>query len=208
MNKEQFEKFYKKFEEICSYQHPQLVFRDFCEATAIAISNQVSYSLEREKRYLELVKKHSPETMKEFSHQLSRLVLLFEEEIDDYLGKCYMTLGANARTGQFFTPFHLARLTAAVCAKDLKEPSLIEEPSCGSGCFLLGMAENLLEEGKDPTKLMKVVTRDVDMLCVWMTYIQLSLIGIRAKVILGNSLSDEVVQEWFTPPYAYRGDAF
>jgi len=42
---------------------------------------------------------------------------------------------------------------------------------------------------------------DVDVLCVHMCYIQLTLLHISAEVVHGNSLTNEVFNVWYTPAY-------
>lgn len=47
------------------------------------------------------------------------------------------------------------------------------------------------------------VAQDIDIRCVWMAYIQLSLYGIPAVVIHGNTLTMETWSRWYTPCAAY-----
>ena len=119
-----------------------------------------------------------------------------------------MDLGGNSKTGQSFTPWHLAKMTAAPVAGAGEEAQLIEEPSCGSGSMILGMAASLADKGINYQNVMKVTAHDLDSLCVHMCYIQLSLTGIRAKVIQGNTLANETIKVWYTPSYIWAGDRF
>ena len=48
-----------------------------------------------------------------------------------------------------------------------------------------------------------LVAQDIDIRCVWMAYIQLSLYGIPAVVIHGNTLTMETWSQWYTPCAAY-----
>ena len=48
---------------------------------------------------------------------------------------------------------------------------------------------------------MKVHAVDIDVLCVHMSFIQFSLLGISAEVGYGNSLSNEVFATWYTFKY-------
>ena len=43
------------------------------------------------------------------------------------------------------------------------------------------------------------VAQDIDIRCVWMAYIQLSLYGIPAVVIHGNTMNMEEWDRWYTP---------
>lgn len=46
---------------------------------------------------------------------------------------------------------------------------------------------------------------DIDIKCVYMAYIQLSLYGIPAVVVHGNSLTVEEWSKWYTPIYLLDG---
>lgn len=206
--------FVRAFEETCHGQHPQSVFRDWAEVTALSIANIMDPFQEseewknREDQYLAIAKKYRPETINLFSDLLGMLTMMFDDRIEDYLGKIYMDLGGNSKTGQFFTPWHLAKMTAAPVAGNGENVELIEEPSCGSGSMILGMAASLADKGINYQNVMKVTTHDLDSLCVHMCYIQLSLTGIRAKVIQGNTLANETIKVWYTPSYIWAGDRF
>lgn len=206
--------FVSAFEETCHGQHPQSVFRDWAEVTALSIANIMDPFQEseewknREDQYLAIAKKYRPETINLFSDLLGMLTMMFDDHIEDYLGKIYMDLGGNSKTGQFFTPWHLAKMTAAPVAGAGEETQLIEEPSCGSGSMILGMAASLADKGINYQNVMKVTAHDLDSLCVHMCYIQLSLTGIRAKVIQGNTLANETIKVWYTPSYIWAGDRF
>ena len=206
--------FVSAFEETCHGQHPQSVFRDWAEVTALSIANIMDPFQEseewknREDQYLAIAKKYRPETINLFSDLLGMLTMMFADHIEDYLGKIYMDLGGNSKTGQFFTPWHLAKMTAAPVAGAGEETQLIKEPSCGSGSMILGMAASLADKGINYQNVMKVTAHDLDSLCVHMCFIQLSLTGIRAKVIQGNTLANETIKVWYTPSYIWAGDRF
>ena len=55
---------------------------------------------------------------------------------------------------------------------------------------------------------MLVTATDIDLKCVHMCYLQLSLLGIPAVVIHGNSLTLEEHSHWFTPAYILDGWAW
>ena len=49
--------------------------------------------------------------------------------------------------------------------------------------------------------IMEVHAVDIDVLCVHMSFIQFSLLGLSAEVVHGNSLSNEVFATWYTFKY-------
>ena len=93
--------------------HAQDIFQDWVQMSGISISNQLFFDQRLEEQYLTLAKKYNDEQLKEMCRWTARLVELFENDINDYLGSIYMMLNAgNSRTGQFFTPFHVCVLMA------------------------------------------------------------------------------------------------
>lgn len=105
--------FSKLFRGLCRSRQPWQVFADFCEAATLSIANAVAFSDEREKRYMAIVERDR-ESIKEFPKLLGLVVEALEVEPQDFLGVVFQELElANHWHGQFFTPFHLARLMAA-----------------------------------------------------------------------------------------------
>ena len=65
----------------------------------------------------------------------------------------------------------------------------MHEPSTGGGGIIIAAAKVLKDRGLNYQKCLKVVAQDLDWKGVYMTYVQLSLLGIEATVIQGDSLS-------------------
>ena len=122
------------------------------------------------------------------------LTMALEEEIQDVLGEVYMAAGlGNKNTGQFFTPFHLSEAAASLAIpKDIspQNPLTMNEPSCGGGGMIIAAAKILHDREIDFQHSMKVVAQDLDWKGVYMTYVQLSLLGIKATVVQGNTLAE------------------
>lgn len=59
----------------------------------------------------------------------------------------------------------------------------------------------MLESGKNYQRKMIAQAVDIDSLCVYMCYIQLSLLYVQTEVIHGNSLSLEIWDVWRTPAF-------
>ena len=77
----------------------------------------------------------------------------------------------------------------------------ISDPACGSAGMIIAYAENLLEAGFNPSKKMYAHCIDIDPIAADMSFIQLSLLGIPAQVVTGNSLTLEFSRVRFTPVY-------
>lgn len=103
----------------------------------------------------------------------------------------------NSKVGQFFTPFHISQMTADMAIEQIEQDGkcILYEPSCGSGGMIIAAAKKIKQEGYDYQRQMEVVAQDIDWRSVYMTYVQLSLLGINAVVCQGDSLSNEVISE-------------
>ena len=121
------------------------------------------------------------------------LVILLEDRFGDFLGEIYMKSGCGSKnTGQFFTPYHLSYLTAKMVYENLlnNKNDIIEinEPSAGGGGMMIALCQIAKESGIDYQKRFHIVAQDLDMNGVYMTYIQLSLLGVKAIVVQGDTL--------------------
>lgn len=182
---------------------PEMIFADWVMCSAIAIYNscfllQNSAWKSREEQYISVMQKYTLEERKEFVRMLNLLTEAFEENMSDILGEIYMELGCgSSRTGQFFTPFHISKLTAecelANVAINENQKYEIMEPSAGGGGMIIATAAVLQERGINYQKCMKVVGQDLDWRSVYMAYVQFSLIGLDAVVVQGDSLCDPYI---------------
>lgn len=188
----------KKINELSGSRSPYEVFCDWIKCTALAISNFTDIHKDtvwqkREEEYLKTIKPYGSDAM-EIVKMKDLLILALEENMSDVLGKVYMDSGCgNKNTGQFFTPFHLSVLAArCTIPADVspQNPLTLNEPSCGGGGMIIAAAKVLKDRGVNPQRSMKVVAQDLDWKGVYMTYIQLSLLGIDAVVVQGNTLHD------------------
>ena len=190
----------------------QDLFADFCELAAIAISNAVDvhYRDKRESRYLQIIRRYPPEIAEAFPRILAELILALENTPRDVLGETFHELELHkAIIGQFFTPYHVCRAAAHfyIEGKDLRshidEHGLFtaQEPACGSGAMIIALADAIKSAGVNYQQHFYVEAWDIDRLAAHMAYVQLSLLHIPASVVIGNSLSQEVYERWYTPAY-------
>lgn len=172
------------------------VFTDWIRCCALALSNscQLIHNKvwqEREQSYIDTMKKYSIEERQKFVVMFNMLVETFEYEMTDVLGQIYMESGMGSKAaGQFFTPYHLSKVCAAMSLPDLDENGkcVINEPSCGGGGMIIAAASILKEKGINYQKCMEVVAQDLDWKGVYMCYLQLSLLGIKAVCVQGDTL--------------------
>ena len=177
------------------------VFTTFLEITATSIAAQMDpqNAEEREQRYRAMASKMTPETLSSYARMFALLTLATREHAEDpcdILGDVYHELRLNNEwNGQFFTPDHICRLMAQLTdidvPSDKEGPITINEPTCGSGTMVIGAAWAMQRKGIDYRRKSFFVAHDIDIRCVWMAYIQLSLYGIPAVVIHGNMMQTE-----------------
>lgn len=206
------ESFVKTFNSIALHKHRYEVFSDFVKMSAIALHNAVAMTEKLEKEYLEIVGKYSKEEVDKFCLLLANLVELLEPEPIDILGQLYMELELSSNhSGQFFTPSPIAQLMAKITHGNrlnmLEEKAFItlSEPACGAGGMVLAFAKEMIEHGYNPADRLWVQCVDIDRVASMMCYVQLSLWNIPAEVIVGNSLTLEFREVFYTPSYYLFG---
>ena len=146
-----------------------------------------------------------------FANLLAKLVLAMWEEPVDYLGKIYMdsSLG-NKGLSQFFTPSHVCELMAQMTIPNKEDFELqvsnrgyvgMADPCCGSGALSIGMIKVLRHTygvQNLNTKLFLQLT-DIDYRCVKMAFVNMSILGIAARVVCGDTLSGREDRVFDTP---------
>lgn len=189
-------------EKLSGKYTPYQIFSDWITMTTMAISNACnmihnSVYEEREERYKTIASKYNSAELKVFANMTGALSLVLDEKFADVLGDIYMKAGCgNSNTGQFFTPYHLSYLTAELIYSNQfdhyeeNEQIEINEPSVGGGGMMIAIAQVAKEHGIDYQRKLHIVAQDLDYNGVYMTYIQLSLLGIKAVVVQGNTLSE------------------
>jgi type I restriction-modification system DNA methylase subunit len=193
------------------------VFEDFLGMAAISISNAVDWihRNEREAMYMEIVGRYEKKEVDLFPQMLAHLTEELERHVEsphDVLGEIFHELELHNRyRGQFFTPQNICDMMGmmSIGAGDLGIAErgfvTVGEPCCGSGAMILGFAKAMMIRGYDYRRQMVVTATDVDIKCVYMCYLQLSLYGIPAVIIHGNSLTMQEYSRWYTPVYMLDG---
>lgn len=193
------------------------VWADLMEISAIALARLDRQQFdEREKRYLQVIRAYSREELAQLVEAFGLIVATYERNWPfgggDVLGQIYMGLDlGNANTGQFFTPFEVSQLMAAMtmvgAEKIIAEQGFVRlcEPAVGAGGMVLAAAGALHSQEINYQQCMHVVAIDIDIRCVHMAFIQMSLAHIPAVVVHGNALSNEQHGRWYTPAHIIGG---
>lgn len=186
------------------------VWSDFVEMSAISLANSVHPIAAREERYLEIAKRYEPAELQRFAEALGAVVLAFEEVgHDDVLGGVFMELELGSKwAGQFFTPFPLCRTIAALQVDDSMRALVAErgfvtasDPAVGAGAMPLALAAEMREAGLNPQTQLHVTAQDIDARAAHMAFIQFTLVGLPAIVVVGDTLRMECREVWYTPAH-------
>jgi hypothetical protein len=195
------------------------VFRDWLEISAIAISNAVDkrQHAAREARYMTIVGQYQQSEVEDLKTMFHLLVEELEITRECVLSPLISDLELHTgrkRMGQFFTPFHLSHMMAVMTfhpkedvEKIIAEHGFITamEPACGAGGMVIAMARALEDLNINFQKHLHVTAVDIDPMCVHMTYLQTSLMGIPAIVVQGDSIRATATEHWFTPMHILYG---
>lgn len=196
------------------YRSAESVFVDFLTLSACSYSNvfDLTNKEEREKHYLDIVKKYKKEELNYFSTALGELAMAAEiylqhGYIKDILGYIYTTGQYYKKAmGQYFTPDNIAIFMTEIINGDFKQLEKeefisVSEPTCGSGVMVLAFAQNMLKKEINYQNSMFADAWDLDQTCALMAYVQFSIYNIPAIVTHGDSLSLKAYSKWITPMY-------
>lgn len=219
------EKIIKLLNQLAQKHNEYEVFYDFMELSALCIANKYDsiagekYEV-REEQYRKTVSKYSPEEFKLITEAFAYLWNLLTDSVEneeyfDYLGKLYMEFGTNSKAkGQFFTPYNVSNLMAnmsldfdkikAEIEKDPNYVMTVNECCVGSGGMVIAIMDQLNKNGINYAHNTFTICNDKDLRCVYMCYIQLSLLGIPAIVRHQDTITQEIYDEFHTPGYTLQ----
>ena len=200
--------FKKTFRELAPYKHRYEVFKDFVTMAACSLHNSLHKDPAREAEYLAIIGGYKKPDQEAFPKLMAHLVMALDSEPRDILGPLYMELEiANKDAGQFFTPPELSELMANLTFGDMldrldSQPFITAgEPACGAGGMILALVKVMTRAGHDPARKLWVQAIDVDRMAALMCYTQLSLWNVPAEIIVGNTLSWDIREVWYTPAH-------
>ncbi|QCR62984.1 DUF1738 domain-containing protein [Serratia fonticola] len=198
------------FNAISPYENRYQVFSDFIHMSMSALYNRLLMNETFEADYMRRVAKYQPDDVTRLSQLLGEVVAGLEFEVCDFLGSIFMELGLGSkRACQYFTPDSITTMMAQVLMADgLKELDsgekaflTISDPACGAGGTIIAYYKAMRDAGYNPQQQLFAQCVDIDPVAGMMTYIQLSLLGLPAEIIIGNSLTVEYHQVLHTPMY-------
>ena len=190
------------------------VWNDFLYLTAVSMANlfPTAEKQKREAQYYEIWNKYPKELQKLFPSLIDIVTAALTENAEqDFLGTLYHELRLHQQQkGQFFTPYDISRFMVEVqfCGNDMiemknKQYISVNDPACGAGSLLIAFANVAKRHGINYQKDVLFVAQDIDQTAALMCYIQLSLLGCPAIIIVGDSLIKPDMHPdnsfWFTP---------
>lgn len=215
--------FIQLFNKLTSDRHGYTAWSDTITLFALSIINPLTLQIfkedeklnklwnAREKRYLQIINTYPKDKQQLFPEMFACIVNEFTNNpYQDLLGSIYMELGiSNNKAGQFFTPYSLCEMMAQMTVdkpllrKQVKEIGwcTINDPSCGGGATLISGVEQCdrLFNRLNWQNHVLVVANDIDKICAYMCYIQLSLIGVAGIVTISDTLTTPEVDFYQTP---------
>lgn len=200
------------------------IWNDFLSLSAISLANVVptSEKEEREKKYCSIISSYREEDREVFPQMLNLVVLALEENPEqDFLGSLYHHLELHQeQKGQFFTPYHICEFMSELQfaegdkAERLEEKGYISvsDPAYGAGAMLIAFANVAKKHGINYQQHVLFVAQDVDRTAAMMCYIQMSLLGCPAVVVIGDSIAKPYPhpdnEVWYTLFYYLHQNRF
>ncbi|MFD0894736.1 SAM-dependent DNA methyltransferase [Luteolibacter ambystomatis] len=173
------------------------VFSDFCRIAACSLAIG-----RREEEYLDTAKAYSRDELSDLSLAFAKLVQEMEQHpFTDLLGPFYLECAAHSSKqarGEFYTPPEISQLIArmTVDVEEVKRkgvPISVNEPACGSGGMALALAQLFAPDSVD---LLRITAQDINPVATDMCYINLTLWGVPAHVVLGDTIRMTVTRAW------------
>lgn len=202
------DRFVKAFHNTAAHKNSWDVFRDFINLAARELDLPRIRSAKNIEESKAICTRYGQKEIEGFHSLFNLLCEALTTERSDFLGRVYMSLEiGNSRSGQYFSPVSIQRLIAQLNGADISEQLIkrpfieLSEPTAGSGGFIIEYAELMRELGYNVSQRLYVQAIDIDSVAADMTFVQLSLLGIAAEVITGNTITLDVYDRRYTPVY-------
>lgn len=184
------------------------VFSDFITLAASELDMARIRTSENIEQSRKICGKYSESDISNLHTLFRLLVCALEAKFHDFLGAIFMELELGEdRNGQYFTPYNVQLLMAKLLRPDIGETIrhegfvTVSDPASGAAGMIIAYAEELLAAGYNPSEHMFGSCIDIDPVAADMAFIQLSLLGIPAEVVTGNTLTMQLNRVRYTPVY-------
>ncbi len=208
-------RFIEVLESFDRYKDKGEHFRNFCTLSYCALAKQTAFSKEEadnlEERYMSVVHSYkNKDDIRKMPKLMSLTLTALQHGGCDFLGELATELEIlDKDNGQFFTPYYVAKMMRKMLLPDI--PETIEQdgffsasdPAAGAGCMLLAIADEVVQQGFDLSECLSIEAIELNRTTYHMLFVQLALRGIPAHVVNGNSLTQEIFEESYTPISKY-----
>lgn len=204
--------FIRLFNDTARYLRRWDVFCDFITLAASELDLariRTPDNIERSRKICERYEAADIQKMKEL---FVLMVCALDAKFHDFLGAIFMELelGSNDMA-QYFTPYSVQSMMARMMMPGVKDTIrregfvTVSDPASGAAGMIVAYAECLNEARYDHSNHMFGSCIDIDPIAADMAFVQLSLLGIPAEVITGNTLTMNLHRARYTPVYYWNG---
>lgn len=200
--------FIRIFNQTARHLHRWDVFSDFVRLAASELDIVRVRTPDNIERCGKICARYDADDIRNFHELFNLMVSALEAKFHDFIGSIFMELElGSGGMGQFFTPYSVQSMMARMLIPGIQEKitregiATISDPACGSAGMIIAYAECLLEANVNPSAHLFASCIDIDPIAADMAFIQLSLLGIAAEVVTGNTLTMQFNRVRYTPAY-------
>jgi len=200
--------FIRLFNQTARHLHRWDVFSDFVRLAASELDIARIRTPENIEQSGKICARYDADDIRNFHELFNLMVSALEAKFHDFIGSIFMELElGSGGMGQYFTPYSVQSMMARMLIPGIQEKiaregiATISDPACGSAGMIIAYAECLLEADVNPSAHLFASCIDVDPIAADMAFIQLSLLGIAAEVVTGNTLTMQFNRVRYTPVY-------
>lgn len=196
------------FNQTARHLHRWDVFSDFIRLAAREMDIARVKTPENAEDCQRILHRYEAADIRNFHELFNLMFWSLHEKFHDFIGSIFMELElGSGGMGQYFTPYSVQSMMARMLMPGIQEKiaregiATISDPACGCAGMIIAYAECLLEADINPSANLFASCIDVDPIAADMAFIQLSLLGIAAEVVTGNTLTMQFNQVRYTPAY-------
>ncbi|WP_391488896.1 N-6 DNA methylase [Leclercia tamurae] len=200
--------FIRLFNQTARHLHRWDVFSDFVRLAASELDIARVRTPENIEQSGKICARYDADDIRNFHELFNLMVNALEAKFHDFIGSIFMELElGSGGMGQYFTPYSVQSMMARMLIPGIQEKiaregiATISDPACGSAGMIIAYAECLLEADVNPSAHLFASCIDIDPIAADMAFIQLSLLGIAAEVVTGNTLTMQFNRVRYTPVY-------
>jgi len=194
-NEPEMSEFHKLMDKIAYSRSHWEVFIDFLQMTTCAMISENVKECAREKQYLEITQRYHKEDLQMFSGLLGQAMKFMSRTNRECLSELWEVYAANAKLGQFFTPWHVCEFMAKISVSSIDwskyspaRKCWINDCACGGGRLLLAAAKQVPGINANSVAFHGV---DTDPNVCMVAALNLLFFNLNGVIVNGNALTME-----------------